>query len=538
MKKKTVFLVLICLTFSLFALSETDLKWRSDVEISPATPSAGDTVTFRCRMKNARSESDNVNVIARIDGTQVYSHTYPHLGLDEYVWVEFTWTAVAGAHSVLFVLDPGNTIAEVNEANNERSLDFRVAAAAGGGSGLDLLWVGDMRATPDDFNPGDRVTLTGTVQANGAAASDVRVSFHVDGTRSSQQTIPAIPAGGTADVTFSWVAEAGYHTGEFIIDPLNAITETNEGNNTLTQSGTIEERSPGGGEETPTEPADLLWVSDVTLNPEVPKKGRRLTIAGSVKAMNTSLRNVEIRLSVYRSSGGLRMFLHDDSKVFRLLSDNSPAEATFDWTPPSTGRIEIQLTAIPPSDFTDTTPMNNRIVKMVTVQDAPSSTAPTLGTAPTMATARLKIGSDELCELNKDKQTDLIVRSMTSVKRVDQNRIKFKVIIRNEGKKCVESFRWEIVDRYGQLLYRETASHLPGKRYAIAGNIGRVFYVTLDDRIIRRLETRRIRVGSRYKIKEGATVNVTVDPNRVVPESNESNNTLGPRWIEWRQSWE
>jgi len=111
----------------------TDLKWRSPIEISPVAPSAGDTVTFRCKLKSGGGTADGILVEGRIDGAKVWDHTYPHFDTDELTWVEFTWVATGGTHTVAFVIDPMACSVDANPDNNTRSVSFDVTA--GGGTG-------------------------------------------------------------------------------------------------------------------------------------------------------------------------------------------------------------------------------------------------------------------------------------------------------------------------------------------------------------------------------------------------------------------
>jgi hypothetical protein len=143
----------------------TDLKWRSPIEISPAAPNSGDTVTFRCKLKSGGGPADSILVEGRIDGVKVWDHTYPHFDTDELTWVEFTWVATGGTHTVAFVIDPHVCSVDSNPANNTRSVSFDVTGGGGDPedpgptetgpltSTLKLVTIVQARIHPGMFNP-------------------------------------------------------------------------------------------------------------------------------------------------------------------------------------------------------------------------------------------------------------------------------------------------------------------------------------------------------------------------------------------------
>jgi outer membrane protein assembly factor BamB len=80
--------------------------------------------------------------------------------------------------------------------------------------------------------------ITATIKNTGTTYSgdNVKVSFLVDGTEISNQTIDGIPGGMSETLTFIWEpteSQAGQHTLYIRVDPQNLIAETNENNNLL-----------------------------------------------------------------------------------------------------------------------------------------------------------------------------------------------------------------------------------------------------------------------------------------------------------------
>jgi len=139
------------------------------------------------------------------------------------------WTATAGAHTVEVVVDPGNAIAEIDEANNSSSSSF--AAQTKADLNLRALSLSAVRA-----KGGDLLTFTVQVANLGqAGAADVAVRFVVDGAQvGAQRTIAQLAGGASAAVASdAWSASHrdGQHTVQVLVDPANAVPESNEANN-------------------------------------------------------------------------------------------------------------------------------------------------------------------------------------------------------------------------------------------------------------------------------------------------------------------
>ncbi len=125
MYKASLLVLGILLLAASFTLA-VDLKWRSPIELNPVDPRSGNTVTFKCKLKSGGGPSTNVKIVGKIDGSQIWSHTYPSFVTDQFEWVEFDWLAAAGNHTVAFVIDPEGTTGDTNPLNNERAIEFSV----------------------------------------------------------------------------------------------------------------------------------------------------------------------------------------------------------------------------------------------------------------------------------------------------------------------------------------------------------------------------------------------------------------------------
>ena len=119
------------------AAGQPDLVVDS-VSVAPASPSAGQAVTFASVVRNAGTaptpSGTTIRVAYRIDGTQVtWGSVSGPLAPGASVTVGTTggsWSATGGAHVLVAVADDLGAIPETSETNNERSQTFSVGGVA------------------------------------------------------------------------------------------------------------------------------------------------------------------------------------------------------------------------------------------------------------------------------------------------------------------------------------------------------------------------------------------------------------------------
>jgi beta propeller repeat protein len=242
----------------------TDIRW------SPAGPGVGDAVTFSATVKNQGSEAtpDAVThgVLFRIDaGTGSYRGVWSDSSTASIApgasvtltanggSAGATWTATAGSHTVQAIVDDVNRIAETSDGNNARTETLTVGSTPPPPpAGSPDLVVTDIAWTPASPGAGDAVTFSATVKNQGGVATPSGVVhgllFRIDGGASpgvwsDSHTASIAPGasvtltatGGSAGAT--WTATAGSHTVQAVVDDVNRIAESNEGNNAIT--GTV-----------------------------------------------------------------------------------------------------------------------------------------------------------------------------------------------------------------------------------------------------------------------------------------------------------
>ncbi|REE81485.1 subtilase family serine protease [Paenibacillus taihuensis] len=274
----------------------TNITW------SPASPTAGNEVTFSATIKNQGADPSPAGsihgVLFTVDGTSVsWSDNYSSsIAAGASVTVTATggpsskasWTAQSGTHTVRAFVDDINRIAESNDGNNTLDQSITIGSA----SGTPDLVVTDVAWTPATPQTGNEVVFSAVVKNQGTAATPAGtvhgVLFTVDGTSVSwsDNYTSSIAAGASVTVTAtggpsskaSWTAASGSHTVRAFVDDINRITESNDANNTLDETITI-----GSGTGT----ADLV-VTDISWSPASPQTGNEVTFSAVVKNQGTA----------------------------------------------------------------------------------------------------------------------------------------------------------------------------------------------------------------------------------------------------------
>ncbi|MFD6309076.1 CARDB domain-containing protein, partial [Streptomyces sp. NPDC060223] len=210
----------------------TDLTW------TPAAPTESDTVTVQATVRNsgtAAAPATTVNV--SLDGTVAGSAPVGALaaGASQTVSVAVGKRAT-GSYTVSAVVDPTDTVPELDSTNNSRTAANKLTVTQSPGPDLEVTGITTNPASPA---AGASVSFTVAVHNRGisaaAAGSVARVQV---GSTTLNGTAGAIAADATANVTISgtWTATSGASVLTATADATNTITETNESNNIFSRS--------------------------------------------------------------------------------------------------------------------------------------------------------------------------------------------------------------------------------------------------------------------------------------------------------------
>lgn len=221
-------------------LRVTDIQWTA----AHNPPQESDTITLRAVIKNdgnAASPSRVHKVSFRVNNQEVAASTLPATtsiaaGSSVTLTANATWSTAHGTYVITAVVDPDNTITEFNDNNNSYSKNITVAQIPG----PDLV-VRSISWTPTTPSAGSAVNFSATIANQGldpTPGSSVALRLSIDGTTILNGATTALTAGATAVVNLSgtWLAANGNHTLLATVDPVSAIAEAVEGNNTLSSS--------------------------------------------------------------------------------------------------------------------------------------------------------------------------------------------------------------------------------------------------------------------------------------------------------------
>jgi hypothetical protein len=213
-------------------LTVTDLSW------SPASPSEADPVTVEATVRNAgNAAAPATTVDVSLEGTVAGSAPVAALAPGASVKVPVrAGKRPMGSYTVSAVVDPADTVAELDNTNNSRNAATKLVV--GQAPGPDLTVTG-ITTSPSSPAVGAKVTFAVTVQNRGTTAVPAgTVTRLTVGTTTLSGTAGSIAAGTSATVAISgeWTATSGGATLTATADATATVAETNEDNNTFARS--------------------------------------------------------------------------------------------------------------------------------------------------------------------------------------------------------------------------------------------------------------------------------------------------------------
>ncbi|WP_211126637.1 CARDB domain-containing protein [Streptomyces yatensis] len=213
-------------------LTVTDLSW------SPQAPSETDAVTVEATVRNAGpvaapATTVNVSLEGAVAGSGAVDALAPGASVKVPVKVG---KRPMGSYTVSAVVDPTDTVAELDNSNNSRNAATKLVVGQAPGPDLE---VSGITTNPSSPAVGAKVTFTVAVHNRGTSAVPAgSVTRLTVGETTLNGTAGAIPAGGTATVAIdgSWTATNGGATLTATADATGTVAETNEDNNTFARS--------------------------------------------------------------------------------------------------------------------------------------------------------------------------------------------------------------------------------------------------------------------------------------------------------------
>jgi len=325
------------------ALYAPDLKPDLIIESigwSPETPSKGDIVTISVTVKNQGSDKALPSRVSfYVDGSFKTFKDVQSMEAGATVTKDFTWTAEQGSHVIKMIIDEENWIPESEETNNEKSITISTLTP-------DLI-IESLAWSPEDPSEGDNVTFTVTIKNQGEGKADYSLVFpYVDDARLDSASVGTINPGTVDTTTFSWIAQAGSHIISLVIDPNNAVLESNESNNEKVVD------FPGLFPD--------LFIQSITWSPANPSVGETVTFSVTIKNQGRAVISSS-RFSFY--IGGVT----SGSQSIQRIAVGESATETFTWAAKAAPQI-VWVIIDPDNNVTESDESNNE--KMVTFSGA------------------------------------------------------------------------------------------------------------------------------------------------------------------------
>lgn len=334
-------------------IAQPDLIVESLSHVPSADIAYGQQVNLRAVVRNAGGATlRQIAVQFLIDDRSVTLLTLNGLAAGASQPLSADWTATSGTHTMRVVADPYFRLPDANADNNRASLDLPEIIPPD-------LEVVNLTFSPDTFVMRQRVSVAVEVRnaGQGRINTPVPVEFRLDDTPLRVvDLVPPIPPGSSQIVRIDYTAQTGQHRLQAIVDPYRTLGEANTANNVREVN-------------LPDVPAPDIALSDVELLPTNPQVGQQFVttvrvrnLAGQVAGgASLSLEhldssgNVLARASavVPNLAAGLDQHIHVTSErpmgAVRLRVRMAPEE--IGDPRPDNNTVEVDLPVVPPPDF-------------------------------------------------------------------------------------------------------------------------------------------------------------------------------------------
>ena len=190
---------------------------------TPANIQAGVEITYDIIIKNLGTLNAGPTRIAYyVDGDVAGYSDIGQLDAGKSATVQFIWSAKSGVHTIDIVSDSSNTVFELDETNNTKTVSVPPPD----------LFVQDITWSPVGASVGDSLEITAKIANQGNSRSQTaRLSLYIDGLLTGVNDISAIDTGSSISSAFKWTAVQGTHKIKITADSTNRVTESDETNN-------------------------------------------------------------------------------------------------------------------------------------------------------------------------------------------------------------------------------------------------------------------------------------------------------------------
>lgn len=184
---------------------------------------------------NGTADARDFNVTLYEAGKIIDTERIPIIKHKSEMPVEFVWKPEStGNHTLRVEADPRNTVEELNETNNNLTIELCVVV-----KDMPDLTIRNL-TTPDEIRLNCSIVIETTIENLGMSVGAFNLSLCADETPIENRTINTLQSGENTTINFTWIPDdTGDHTLTITLDPDNEIEELNEENNNTTIDVTV-----------------------------------------------------------------------------------------------------------------------------------------------------------------------------------------------------------------------------------------------------------------------------------------------------------
>ena len=219
----------------------------NNVTLSKSSVVTGEKVTINASISNL-SAVDQINMVLKFsaNGNVISETIIPKLNAGKTTTIPVEWLSYySGTYTISATIDPANAIPEADENNNTGTTALTVTDAP-----KPDLSATNIRFSTSSPTEGDTMYVTVNVANSGVTADNIKVSLYngnplSGGSLIGTKTILTLAQGQSQDLTAIWntAGITGIKDIYAVVDPDNAIAESDENNNTTNNVITIKEGS-------------------------------------------------------------------------------------------------------------------------------------------------------------------------------------------------------------------------------------------------------------------------------------------------------
>ncbi|MBI4639969.1 MAG: VCBS repeat-containing protein, partial [Candidatus Tectomicrobia bacterium] len=342
----------------------------AEISFSNPLPIAGDQLRIQATVRNKGLKAAEQVVVAFFQGNPdtggvllgTVTLSTVGAGSTALASIDVTLSQAGGSQTFFVRLDPSNTIPEITETDNQTSLSLTAASLP------DLTLTGaDIVADPAQPAPNAPVTLRFTLHNRGESASSGTLVRIFDGTPEqglflADLPLPTLSGGRSITLELISVFPQGTHQMTALLDPHNAVIESNEGNNRAFVFFNVTSGATEGV-------VDLAVSPDLRFDPMLPIPGQPLTITSFVSYMGDL--TVSTTVSYFLGNPDQSGVLLESVPV--LLWRGLTVNTSTTLTVPTSGTAVIFVVVDAPNIIQELDETNNRASRLI-LTDLPELT--------------------------------------------------------------------------------------------------------------------------------------------------------------------